>query len=252
MMHTSGARAVPFSPGAFQTACGAATHAGVLLTLLLGSPVAAAAAAAPPPPPMPPPRAQASCTVAQDSGLAVAVRSVRLRGFGLQTTEVAVRVVGPRPPGHVSVFLDVERGSIEPVRVEIGPDDVTTARLRSAGLGPARVRAFSPELGTGELEVDFVWPVMFLFAAFVGGAVGGAAEWAGTPTEARRSGVGGPVAAGVLLGGVAGAAYYAVGVELIRVDVGLARFNEAAVFAFAALTALASLRLRRDQDRGRR
>jgi len=192
--------------------------------------------------------------MAQESGLALVVQSVRLRGFGLQTTELAVQVVGPRPPGHVSVFLDVERGSVEPVRVEIGPDDVTTARLRSAGIGPARVRAVSPELGTGQLEVDFVWPLMFLFAPFLGGAVGGAAEWVSTPAEARRSGVVAPVLVGVLLGGVAGAAYYAVGVDLIRADMGLARFHEAAVFAFAALAVLAGLRLRHDQnpDRGRR
>ena len=39
----------------------------------------------------------------------------------------------------------------------------------------------------------------------------------------------------MLLGALAAAIYYAVGVSLIHVDLGVERFNEGAVFAFAAL-----------------
>jgi hypothetical protein len=53
--------------------------------------------------------------------------------------------------------------------------------------------------------------------------------------------VGSPVTLGLL----AAVAYYAVGIKLLQVQVTVERFNEAAVFAFAALAALQGLRLGR-------
>jgi hypothetical protein len=48
---------------------------------------------------------------------------------------------------------------------------------------------------------------------------------------------------GTLLGLLAAVIYYAIGVSLLHVEVGVERFNEGAVFAFAALAGLTGLKL---------
>jgi hypothetical protein len=58
-----------------------------------------------------------------------------------------------------------------------------------------------------------------------------------------RAGLRRALTRGLVLGLLAAVIYYAIGISLLQVDLGVARFNESAVFAFAALAGLLGLRL---------
>ncbi len=168
-------------------------------------------------------------------------RSKSIAGFGIGSTRLALGVRGSRPSTPVLVTLDADRGTVEPGQVELGPDVAGSVRVRSAGVGPVTVRAFSPELGSAEIGLDFTWPLLFLLAALLGGGFGGLTGY----IHARRAKGGASVRdhllTGVSSGVLAAIVYYALGVNLLDVQIDVRYFDEAAVFAFAALAGVLGL-----------
>ncbi len=165
-----------------------------------------------------------------------------LQGLGIESAPVTVSIRGGRLTRPVTVSFDTDKGSFEPAVVTLDPDrPLAEVRVRSAGIGPASIRAFAPGLGEDRVAFSYTWPVPFLLAALLGGVLGGlaAALSGGDKGRAARD----AVVRGLVLGLLAAVVYYAVGVSLLQVDVGVQRFNEAAVFAFAALAGLLGLRL---------
>ena len=126
-------------------------------------------------------------------------------------------------------------GELEAVQLELGPTGSGAVTLRSAGTGEALLRASGPGLEEATATIVFVWPWVFLVAALLGGVLGGLAAAA----QERRTGGSahwGPSAfKGLLVGVVAALAWYALGVNLLSLDLGVPRQNELAVSALAAL-----------------
>jgi hypothetical protein len=133
------------------------------------------------------------------------------------------------------VSLTSSAGELEAVQLELGAAGSGTATLRSAGTGEALLRATGPGLGESTTTIVFVWPWVFLVSALLGGVLGGLAAAA---QERRTGGEAhwGPSAfKGLLIGVVAALAWYALGVNLLDLDLGVPRQNELAVSALAAL-----------------
>jgi hypothetical protein len=177
-----------------------------------------------------------------DPALAFQSRGARIQGMGVQTAVLSIGLVGPPLDRPVTVVLDTDRGTVEPSSVEIDATGVATARIRSAGVGPATVTISSPELVGDQIDLYFTWPVVFLLASLLGGALGGWGRWLQLPAP-ERGRLAAAMGKGTLLGVLAAVIYYAIGVSLLHVDVGVERFNEGAVFAFAALAGLTGLKV---------
>src|SRR5712691_1971982 len=111
----------------------------------------------------------------------------RVQGFGLETTTLSIGRGGGAPPEGRAVVLTADRGNPEPKKVRLSDAGTAFARIRSAGLGTAVIRAESPPYAPAEARVEFVFPLAFLVAALLGGSLGGVVRaLQGQPPETRR------------------------------------------------------------------
>jgi hypothetical protein len=165
-----------------------------------------------------------------------------MAGLGIQTKTFPVRIRGATVGDSIPVTLAVDRGSLAHNEVKVGRSGSGMVRLRSAGIGDATIRATSPGMAAVQSTIHFGWPIVFLVAALLGGAIGGIA---GKVTRTRESagGYGGAVLFGLLAGFLVAVAYYALGVNLLKVDVAVPFFDEAAVFGLALLGGAFGIRL---------
>jgi hypothetical protein len=168
-----------------------------------------------------------------EPALVIETEPRRMQGLGVQTMSLTVSVRGITLTDSLPVTFDASKGSVEPHQLMIGPDGTGSVRLRSAGIGPVTIGASSPAVPGASVLINYVFPFLFLVAALLGGALGGwAAKYRG---ERGHSGTGGYIIKGTVYGFLAAVAYFALGVNILRVRVDIQFFNEGAVFAFAAL-----------------
>lgn len=162
--------------------------------------------------------------------------------FGLEVTTATIRAPGAAARGVKSVLLTHDRSRVEgSEQVALDAEGIGIARLRSSGVGSARVRVTAPHFQHGEQLVQFTWPLSFLGAALLGGMTGGYPRHYPLPAARSRRHGWFWLFRSVLLGLLVAVAY-AVGVNLLGIDVG-AGIGEAFVFTIAALGAIVGIRL---------
>jgi hypothetical protein len=159
----------------------------------------------------------------------------RIQGWGVGSARVSVRVIGASARARNVVGLTASNGDLETDTVTTGGAAIGSTRLRSSGIGPVTVTATAPGFSEAVSTIEFVWPIFFLLAALLGGVFGGLAAAAQNKKGRRRARWAEFAMKGVFAGGLAALAWYALGVNLLDINVGMPRFNELAVFAFAAL-----------------
>jgi len=159
----------------------------------------------------------------------------RIQGWGIQRARVVVRVIGATAPASMAASLTASEGTLDTLELPIGAAGIGTASLRSEGIGEAVLVASSPGLGQATTTIDFTFPWIFLLAALLGGIFGGIAAAAAEKKERRKARWGEFALKGVFAGLLAALAWYALGVNLLSLELGVPRFNELAVFALAAL-----------------
>ncbi len=164
-----------------------------------------------------------------------------LSGLGIGTVSFPVRLIGVSVRDTVLVTLAVDPGSLSEPNIKIGASGSAMVHLRSAGTGPARLTATSPGIDTAMATIEFGWPIGFLVAALLGGALGGAGKYM-RGGQGRKSHLLKPVLGGAVIGLIVAIAYYAVNVTLLPVAVKVPFFNEAAVFALGMLGAFLGIR----------
>ncbi|MFQ5506041.1 MAG: hypothetical protein ACE5F1_14775 [Planctomycetota bacterium] len=156
-----------------------------------------------------------------------------ISGLGLGTATIAVKT-RPRSQGGLrQVTLSADRGSLDPHEVELDQAGSGQSTLRSSGIGACRIEVVGEGIRFAPLFVDFVWPLAFLAAALIGGFAGALVARRCHRSRARQ------ITNGVLVGLIAAVAY-ALGVNLIGIDVS-SPFSEAAIFVIAAIAALIGL-----------
>ena len=158
----------------------------------------------------------------------------RIQGWGIESARVVARVVGTASVRPAALTLTSTAGTLESVRLTTDESGSSETQLRSAGLGSATIAAGGAGFSTAAVEVDFIFPWVFLLAALLGGAFGGIGsavhDGNGHKTARSRS-----LLRGVFAGLLAALAWYALGINLLQLDLGVPRFNEFAVFTLAAL-----------------
>lgn len=159
----------------------------------------------------------------------------RIQGWGIQTARVVARVVGTGTVRPTTLTLTASEGELDSTRVALGESGSAEMRIRSEGIGGATVEAGGPGLSTATVAIDFTFPWVFLLAALLGGIFGGLASAAHNRKGRRKVRWGENAVKGVFAGALAALAWYALGISLLQFDLGMARFNELAVFTLAAL-----------------
>jgi hypothetical protein len=167
--------------------------------------------------------------------LEVETTPLRIQGWGVQTAQVVVRVAGTTAATPTMVNLTSSSGELEALDLQIGAAGSGATSLRSAGAGEAVLRASAPGLGEATTTIVFVWPWVFLLAALLGGVFGGVAAAAQHEGRAGSSRWSTSALKGLFVGVLAALAWYALGVNLLQLELGVPRQNELAVFALAAL-----------------
>lgn len=171
--------------------------------------------------------------------LQIEINPQRIAGFGLEVADVVVRAPGAAARGIKSVLLSHDRGRLEGTQqVVLDGEGIGTAHLRSSGFGMARVRATAPTYEPAEQEVLFHWPIAFLFAAVLGGLVGGFVRYIRAPRS--RSSTAYALIRSAFVGMVVAAAS-AVGINLLGIQLGTG-IGEAFVFVVAALGAMQGIK----------
>lgn len=158
-----------------------------------------------------------------------------IQGWGIQQARVVVRVIGASTVDDAAAGLTTTAGALDTLEVPIGRTGAGNAWLRSEGLSEASLVAAAPGFGEARAVIDFTFPWVFLLAALLGGVFGGLAAAAAERKGRRKARWGEFALKGVLAGVLAALAWYALGVNLLQLDVGVPRFNELAVFTLAAL-----------------
>jgi hypothetical protein len=105
-----------------------------------------------------------------------------IQGFGLETADIVVSSKAPQVTRGLRIQLASTGGRVEPLTVVLDDSGIATARIRSAAVGRATVRAEGPVIASGaQSNVGFQTPWRFIGSALLGGLAGGVirkgAQW---------------------------------------------------------------------------
>jgi ethanolamine ammonia-lyase large subunit len=132
-------------------------------------------------------------------------------------------------PDGTEVALSATKGGLRATVISLDAAGIATTKIRSIGLGPAKISSASSLLKSAETEVTFILPWAFALSAIVGGIVGAVAKRLKPKSTKLKLG---PVMVDILAGlalGILGAAAYAIGVNLTDY-VPQAKVGEALIF----------------------
>jgi hypothetical protein len=178
----------------------------------------------------------------------------RMQGWGIETADITVRVIGRTFRDALEVGLTADKGTLAERSASLGGTGIGSVSLRSAGLGTSHLRAVAPGVSDAEAAIEFVFPAVFFIAALSGGIFGGLLSRRKPKTGKPQSPFFVMLAESVGFGLLAAIAYYAIGLNLLYIDVDVAYFTEGAVFALAALGSLFGIRgidsFKRSKDAG--
>lgn len=135
-----------------------------------------------------------------------------IQGWGLEEASITIRTTGLAQPKAAEVTLNATRGGLEKTSVNLDDNGVGAAKIRSIGLGLAKISAKSSRLRDAETDVRFTFPWAFTISAMLGGILGVLAKK--VQSKGKKSG---SMAVSLLAGiaiGMLGAVAYAVGVNL--------------------------------------
>ncbi|HWV58183.1 MAG TPA: hypothetical protein VNZ57_12090 [Longimicrobiales bacterium] len=159
----------------------------------------------------------------------------RVPGWGVGSAPITVLVRGGADEQRASATLAATMGELDAQILELGAAGSAITTIRSSGIGTAVITASAPGFGEAVATVEFTWPVAFLLAGLLGSVFGGAVVT--VRQRDRRIRLRHQIL-GAVLGGLLGTvAWFALGINMLGVDLGLPRSNEIAVFAVAALGA---------------
>jgi hypothetical protein len=169
--------------------------------------------------------------------LSVTIEPRRIQGWGIQTGKVVARVVGTSRVEPLAASATAARSTMDGTGFQIDGSGTGEIGFRTAGVGPDTFDVFVAGIGRVTATADVVFPWMFLLAALLGGVFGGVGAAAQGRNDRDRVRWLEHALKGAFAGLLAAVAWYALGISLLRMDVGVERFNELAVFGLAALAA---------------
>lgn len=163
----------------------------------------------------------------------------QLQGLGIQKIPIQVNWKGSSSTESKMVNISSSQGSVTPNSIELSYNQPAIVHLRSEGLGTAELTATSSGAQSNTLEINYIFPWLFLLFSLAGGFLGGTAKYF-TLEEKPKSFL--TTTIGSLSIGLLGAlAYFVLGVNLLSIEFS-STFNEFAVFGVSALIAFFGIR----------
>lgn len=163
----------------------------------------------------------------------------RLQGLGIQEIPIQVNWKGSSSDESRTVNISSSKGSVTPNSVELSYNSPAIVYLRSEGLGNASLTATTSGTQSNTLQINYIFPWLFLLFSIAGGFLGGTAKYF-TLKEKPKSFL--ATTAGSLSIGLLGAlAYFVLGINLLSIEFS-STFNEFAVFGISALIAFFGIR----------
>lgn len=157
------------------------------------------------------------------------------QGLGIEEIPITAKYISEQGGLPITVAVGASRGSISSATIELHPNQAKTVNLRSAGIGSTSVQVQGASVASNTWIGKFRFPFVFLAASLLGGIVGATIRNTNKNTTTRK------IVIGALIGLVAAAAYYALGINLLGISIHT-RLNELAVFALAALAGYAGIK----------
>lgn len=168
--------------------------------------------------------------------LSIQISPRDIQGWGLEEAEITIEAPGMEQPENTEVRLSTTKGALDRSIVRLDKGGVGTAKIRSIGLGLAKVTAGSSRLKGADGKIQFTLPWAFGIATLLGAAIGVVAKKFGSKSKGKRLTMTGLIS-GVALG-ILGAVAFAVGVNLTGY-VPEAKVGEAVTFFVAGIVAYA-------------
>jgi len=175
-----------------------------------------------------------------EPALEISTNRKELQGFGIEETDIDVKLKGSTSADSVKVVFSAEKGTITPGSINVKFRDPAIVTLRSQGLGNSKITASASSLNSSSLVFMFNFPWAFLLASLIGGLLGGFVKF--LSSDKKKKFLQKIVIGGVLTGLIVAAAYYGLGISVIGIKIS-AFVNEIAVFALSALGAIVGIRL---------
>jgi hypothetical protein len=164
--------------------------------------------------------------------LSIEASPKKIQGWGLEEADITVRATGMAQPAATEVTLDTTKGGLERTSVSLDDKGVGATKIRSIGLGLAKISAKSSRLKGAETDVTFTLPWAFAISAILGSIVGVLARMAQSKNKKSKPAIVNPLARIAL--GILGAVAYAVGVNLTGY-IPQAKVGEALIFFVAGI-----------------
>lgn len=163
----------------------------------------------------------------------------QLQGLGIQKIPVQVNWKGSSSNESKRVNISSSQGSVTPNFIELSYNQPAIVHLRSEGLGTAQLTATTAGAQSNTLEINYIFPWLFLLFSVAGGFLGGTAKYF-TLDDKPNSFL--TTTIGSLSIGLLGAlAYFVLGINLLSMEFS-STFNEFAVFGVSALIAFFGIR----------
>lgn len=163
----------------------------------------------------------------------------QIQGLGIQRIPIQVNWKGSSSGDSKTVNISSSKGSVTPNSVELSYNQPAIVYLRSESLGTAQLTATTSGAQSNTLQINYVFPLLFLLFSLAGGFLGGTAKYF-TLEDKPKSFL--KTTIGSLSIGLLGAlAYFVLGINLLSIEFS-STFNEFAVFGVSALIAFFGIR----------
>ena len=159
----------------------------------------------------------------------------KIQGFGIQTMPVHISLSGVTTYQDIAAGLRTEKGYFEPDHVVLRAGEISRVILRSEKFGETVITATAPNLLSNTEVVFFVFPWSFLLFSIAGAVIGSLIYVLRSKKKGfnTRSFV-----VGILLGFTVSVSYWALGLDLLNMNLEIGYLNEFAVIALSILGGL--------------
>jgi hypothetical protein len=158
-----------------------------------------------------------------------------IMGLGIQEAILSVMFSGSESNDSIQVSVDATLGTVKPNIQYIKFNEIAKFNIRSENLGYAEVEVVS-NFETLKVSIFYKFPWLYLVLPMIGGILGASAKtYDEKPIKLKK------LLVGAILGLIGAIAWYALGINLIGIEMN-ALLNELAAFGIGATLALLGVR----------
>jgi hypothetical protein len=166
-----------------------------------------------------------------EPAIEISAGSLKIQGLGIQTTPVYITLIGTSSSVNIPAALKVSQGYLARDTFNLHSNSIEKTELRSGGIGKASLSVFDRGYISNSIEIEYIFPWMFLLFSLGGGVLGSLVK----VMKNKRAVKAKPLITGALMGFIVALCYWALGLKLLDISFNITYFNEFAVLALSIL-----------------